>query len=107
HCRRRCQRLTRTTVGLLVVSMLGMMLRVGRHGPRMDVHRECANVAEHHECRYADEQPRRQTPGRHGTEPSECPASCQAFGSSILARLKARQIAGLDQIDQSVPSLLV
>ena len=49
------ERLTRATVGGLVSATLGMILRVRRHGPGVDVHRERAHVAKNDEHCHANE----------------------------------------------------
>src|SRR5207245_2241350 len=81
------ERLARAAMGGLVTAMLGMIVRVCRHGAGVDVYGERADVAEHNDHCHADEQPGRQAPDLHEAEPSERPAPCQVFRLSVLKLL--------------------
>ena len=65
-------------MGRRVPVVIGMIIRVRRHGSGVGMHREGTNVAEDNKHGHGDEQPGRQTPSVHANETSERPASCQA-----------------------------
>jgi len=89
--------LTGAAVSGLVTAALGMVLAVGRHRSGVSVKRSRADMTEHDEHSYTDEQPGRQMSAVHYGQTNERPAPCQAPGALLVLEIR-ETAAGEDTV---------